>query len=145
MLEQSEAEALLEEARQAGGSAYAPYSGFHVGAALLDAGGSVHTGANVENASYGLSTCAERAAVACAVGQGVREFRAIAVAGPDDREPCLPCGSCRQILHEFAPDLVVVVTAPGHGFREIPLSDLLPDAFGADTLAQSRHREEESG
>ncbi|HET7321705.1 MAG TPA: cytidine deaminase, partial [Longimicrobiaceae bacterium] len=98
---------LLERARQARTNAYVPYSHFPVGAALLAADGRVFTGVNVENASYGLSTCAERTAVAKAVSEGARDFVAIAVTGPEDDVACPPCGSCRQILHEAGPDLLV--------------------------------------
>ena len=133
-------ERLLEAARAARRNAYAPYSGFTVGAALLDESGRVHCGVNVENVSYGLSTCAERSAVACAVTSGARAFRAIAVSGPRDDEPCMPCGSCRQILTEFAPELVVVVAAPA-GVRTIPLRELLPDAFGPGVLTSDRPTE----
>lgn len=120
---------LLDRARGVRRNAYAPYSGFSVGAALLDEEGVVHTGVNVENVSYSLSTCAERSAVTRAVGNGARRVRAIAVAGPDDDIACMPCGSCRQILHEFGVDLVVIVAASDGGPRMIPLSDLLPEAF----------------
>lgn len=126
-----EAEALLEAAREVRGRAYAPYSGFGVGAALLDVEGRIHPGVNVENVSYSLSTCAERAAVVRAVGEGVRMFRAIAVAGPDDAAACMPCGSCRQILFEIAPDLEIVVAGRDGKPRVVGLAALLPEAFGA--------------
>jgi cytidine deaminase len=129
-LDRDAAEALLEAARSARRNAYAPYSGFPVGAALLDEEGRIHPGVNVENASYGLGTCAERSAVARAMGEGARSFRAIAVVGPENDVACTPCGSCRQILHEFAPHLEVVVASDGGAARVIPLSALLPEAFG---------------
>lgn len=133
-LSSGEAQALMARAREARRHAYVPYSGFPVGAALLDREGRIHPGANVENASYGLCTCAERSAVAAAVSGGVRSFRAIAVTGPSDSEACTPCGSCRQILHEFAPDLQVVVAGEG-GEPEIhDLRELLPSAFGPANL-----------
>jgi cytidine deaminase len=128
---------LLERAREARSRAYAPYSGFSVGAALLASDGRVFLGVNVENASYGLTTCAERSALVCAVASGAREFIAIAVAGPDDAVPCTPCGSCRQILHEMAPDLLVV-TAGADGPTLTPLSALLPAAFGGAMLDAAR-------
>lgn len=127
--------AAAERARQ---SAYAPYSGFEVGAALLDAEGRIHTAANVENASYPLATCAERVAVVTAVGQGAREFDAIAVAGPRSGQPCPPCGSCRQILHEFGADMMVVLAISGGGHRVVPLAELLPEAFDASQIGPSR-------
>jgi cytidine deaminase len=99
---------LLARAVAARDGAYAPYSKFSVGAALLGEDGSVWTGANVENASYGLSMCAERTAIFNAVANGgVRRFAAVAVAGPGG-EKTLPCGACRQVLYEFAPGLRVV-------------------------------------
>jgi cytidine deaminase len=119
---------LVAAARAARRRAYAPYSRFRVGAALLAADGTVYTGANVENASYGLTICAERAAVAQAVSAGARRFVAVAVAAPGPG--VTPCGACRQVLAEFG-DLAVIVadarraTAP-HIFR---LQELLPAAF----------------
>jgi cytidine deaminase len=113
--------------------AYAPYSGFSVGAALVAADGRVFAGVNVENASYGLSMCAERVAIYHALSQGVRHVEAIAVAGPDGVRT-MPCGACRQVLHEFGPDMQVVFAAGGL-VHVVPLSSLLPDAFGPADLA----------
>jgi cytidine deaminase len=142
-LDPAEAESLLEAAREARRDAYAPYSGFGVGAALLDADGRVYRGTNVENASYGLTTCAERSALVSAVSQGVRRFRAIAVAGPGTG-PCPPCGSCRQLLHEFEPELAVVVEGADGAARTMPLSELLPESFGPGVLKrQGRDAEEQ--
>lgn len=138
MLDDEGAGKLLEAAREARQRAYAPYSRFTVGAALLDRSGEVHTGVNVENSSYGLSTCAERSAVAGAVGRGAREFEAIAIAGPDDETACPPCGSCRQILHEFAPGLQVVLAGAAGEARILPLSDLLPEAFGPGSMRKEK-------
>lgn len=112
--------------------AYAPYSGFTVGAALLTQNGEVFGGTNVENASYGLSICAERSAIVSAISAGHRNFRAIAVAGPDSTT-AVPCGACRQFLNEFNPQLVVAFTAPG-GIEETTLDRLLPNAFGRQNL-----------
>ena len=123
-------DALLAAARAASGSAYCPYSNFHVGAAVW-AGGRIFTGANVENASYGLTVCAERTAAYAAVLAGAGPIEAVAVAcvdasgsaGPDER---MPCGACRQVLAEFAgPETPVIVDRVGT-FR---LADLLPHAF----------------
>lgn len=128
------ADALLDQARIARDHAHAPYSRFAVGAALLSVDGRVFTGCNVENASYGLTICAERVAVFKAVSEGVREFRAIAVIGPGDDEPCSPCGACRQVLHEFSPELRVITANGAGSSRMWTASELLPHAFDAERL-----------
>jgi cytidine deaminase len=120
---------LINTAREALARAYAPYSGLRVGAALLTEQGQVFSGANVENASYGLSLCAERAAIAAAVageGPGMR-IKAMAVAS-DRPGPLAPCGACRQVINEFGPEALVIF--PGEeGLVETPISELLPYAF----------------
>lgn len=131
---------LLDAARAARANAYAPYSNFQVGAALLAADGRVFTGVNVENASYGLTSCAERTAVTKAISEGVRDFRAIAVVGPEDDVACAPCGSCRQILHEAEPELIVVMPGAGGVPLQTALPTLLPGAFGAGRLQRSADR-----
>jgi cytidine deaminase len=120
-------EALLSAARRVRDRAHAPYSGFRVGAALLADDGAIHLGCNVENASYGLTICAERNAVARAVADGVTAFRAIAIV-TDGQEPVAPCGACRQVLAEFAPGMTVVSEAAGV-LREWRLNELLPEPF----------------
>jgi cytidine deaminase len=137
-LEEGVAERLLASARAVRANAYAPYSNFQVGAALLADDGRVFTGVNVENASYGLTTCAERTAMSTAVAQGARAFRAIAVVGPEDDVACPPCGSCRQILHELGREMVVVMASEGGRPLERKLSDLLPGAFGVERLGEGR-------
>jgi cytidine deaminase len=133
-LDPSAASELLRRAREARRHAYAPYGDFQVGAALLAEDGRVFTGVNVENASFGLTICAERTAMTKAVSEGARAFRAVAVVGPEDDVPCAPCGSCRQFLHEFGPDLLVI-TAGGDGRpRTASLRELLPGAFGGGNL-----------
>lgn len=137
-LNRSDAERLLEAARQAATRAYAPYSGFPVGAAILTGDGSVVTGCNVENASYPLTVCAERVAAGSAVAAGHREFAAIAVTAPK-RAGVTPCGGCRQVLNEFQPaqgDLLVILEGAG-GPEIVPLSELLPRGFGPRSLAQA--------
>ncbi len=119
---------LVALARKAQQSAYAPYSAFPVGAALLASDGRVFTGVNVENASYGLSVCAERNAVACAVANGARDFDAIAIVTDSDK-PTMPCGVCRQVLWEFAHDLVVVVESGGGRRIETTIRELFPMPF----------------
>jgi cytidine deaminase len=120
-------------ARDARERAYAPYSGFQVGAAVL-AGGTTFTGANVENASYGLSMCAERTAVFHAAAEGARRVDAVAVVASNE-VPTWPCGACRQVLYEFGRDAVIVSEGLGGRREERRLADLLPDAFGPDDLA----------
>ena len=111
--------------------AYAPYSGYAVGAALLGKSGRVYTGCNVENAVYPLVTCAERAAVVKAVSEGEREFVALAVATSNAGSPC---GSCRQTLREFGEDIVVLIADVGGAYRETSVAELLPDSFSAVDL-----------
>ena len=114
-------------------NAYAPYSNFRVGAALLAADGSITEGCNVENASFPAGICAERAAVATAVARGIRSFEAIAIA-TEAEEPTPPCGICRQVLEEFAPHIVVIsVTRAGREARWT-LDELLPRAFTPKSL-----------
>lgn len=126
--------ALREAAREVLERAHSPYSGVRVGAALLAADGRVFTGCNVENASFGLTICAERNAVARAVAEGATEFRAIWI---ETNRPggLAPCGACRQVLHEFAPELWVALPR-GDAAAVARLSDYLPDAFGPDDLAR---------
>lgn len=120
-------DALLAAATAAREQAYCPHSGFAVGAALETLDGRVFSGCNVENASYGLTLCAERAAVAAAVAAGARRFRRlVVVAGADP--PVSPCGACRQVLAEFGADLVVQGVGPG-GTRQWTVRELLPDSF----------------
>jgi cytidine deaminase len=121
--------ALVRAARAVRRRAYAPYSGFRVGAAVL-AGGRIHVGANVENASYGLTVCAERAAVAAAVAAGARRLDAVAVAS-GTTDPTPPCGACLQTLAELGSPALPIVLAGARGARvETTLGDLLPRGFG---------------
>ena len=123
---------LVEVAARARERAYAPYSRFPVGAAVL-ADGKVFAGCNVENASYGLTLCAERVAVFAAVAAGQRRIDAVAVV-TNATTPTAPCGACRQVLHEFGPTMTVIMSAGGETLVRL-LSDLLPLAFGPDDLA----------
>lgn len=128
---------LLLSARQAAGKSYAPYSRYHVGAAILLEGDEVIESCNVENASYGITICAERSGIVIMVSQGKRNPLAIAVAGShEDTDdyltvPCPPCGACRQALTEFNPDMLVVL-ASKNGPKIYPLKKLLPHSFTLD-------------
>lgn len=123
---------LLQQAATARGAAYAPYSKFQVGAALLAENGDIFTGCNVENASYGLTICAERTAVFKAISHGVTQFTAIAIAVPGGGSPC---GACRQVLNEFNPQLTVYLgDENGQLIRQTSIDALLPDAFGPENL-----------
>ncbi len=122
-------EKLIEEAAKAKQFAYVPYSGFHVGAALLCSDGSIVTGCNIENSAYGPTNCAERTAVFKAVSEGKRSFEAIAVIS-DREEYVSPCGVCRQVLAEFCgPELVVLMCGRDQTYRETTLGELLPFSF----------------
>jgi cytidine deaminase len=121
-------EQLVKLAMEMRERAYAPYSGFSVGAALLCEDGSVYRGCNVENSSYGATICAERAAAVSAVADGNLRFVKIAVAGTGD-EYCVPCGICRQFLREFSSGLVFLCANSVGEFREYGFEDLLPNAF----------------
>ena len=135
-LDEAQALALMESARAARGFAYVPYSRFPVGAALLAEDGTVFTGCNVENASYGLTNCAERTAIFKAVSEGRTAFRAIAVVGPQDDLACAPCGACRQVLYEFGPDMPLIMPSAGaEGYQLTTVGELLPGAFGPAALA----------
>jgi cytidine deaminase len=124
---------LIAAARRAAQTAYAPYSKFRVGAAVLTRTGKIFTGANVENASYGLSNCAERTAVFMAVAASERKILAVAVYTPT-RKPTLPCGACRQVIHEFGPKAVILCACRSRERLEITLDQLLPGAFGPKSL-----------
>lgn len=119
---------LIASAIKAQQMAYAPYSKFRVGAALLTADGQVITGCNVENSAYGLCNCAERTAIFKAVSEGQRAFRAIAIVGDSDA-PCAPCGACRQVMVEFAPQMQVIMANPKGEFEAMTAAELLPKFF----------------
>ena len=119
---------LWDCANEARSRAYAPYSDFTVGAALVSADGRVFTAGNIENASYGLTICAERSAVVRAHAEGATTFTTIAVACPETAITASPCGACRQVLHEFGAEMVVVYRRDGELVAEV-ISDLLPAGF----------------
>ena len=131
--EKNTSDELRDAAFAAMENAYAPYSQFRVGSAVRTTTGEIVTGCNVENAVYGEALCAERVAVAAAVAQGMREFEEIAIATEAD-DPAPPCGSCRQTMSEFAPDLRVISYAKNGRQAAWRLSDLLPEAFALNHL-----------
>ncbi len=126
-------EELIDMAKEARKNAYAPYSKFKVGAALLTKSGKVFTGCNVENSSFGASMCAERVAVFKAVSEGEREFKAIAVVTDTD-DPAMPCGMCRQVLSEFSMDIKVYAANLDGKVKTTTLRELLPHAFTKEDL-----------
>jgi cytidine deaminase len=128
---------LRERAKAASQQAYCPYSGFHVGAALLTRSGMVFGGCNIENASYGLTNCAERTAIFQMVAAGESAFDAIVIYTPTP-EPTAPCGACRQVLYEFNPDAEVISVCDGPSVLRRSVRDLLPAAFGPANLHPSR-------
>lgn len=129
---------LYERAREAAGAAYAPYSGFHVGAVVVADDGRIFTGCNVENAAYGSAICAEGNAISSAVAAGVRKIDTVVVACLDARE-CYPCGNCRQLMREFSVETVVVQGDDG-ALRTHDFSDVLPHSFGPDTLENGQKK-----
>lgn len=118
---------LVRRANEARELAYAPYSGFKVGAALLCADGTVFTGVNIENAAFGPTICAERTALFKAISEGYSDFVKLAVTC--DREYCQPCGTCRQVIMEHAPDLEILMGSVDGTFKRTTIRDLLPEAF----------------
>ena len=124
-------EELVALAAQARQKAYAPYSGYTVGAALLAQSGRIYTGCNVENAVYPLSTCAERVAIVKAVSEGERKFAALAVVTENGGAPC---GACRQTLREFGDDIIVLIADATGAYRETTVAELLPGGFSAADL-----------
>jgi cytidine deaminase len=126
-------DALLDAARGASPRAYAPYSGFHVGAAVLADDGRIFASANIENASYGLTSCAERNAVFAAVHAGVRAIVAVAIHTPTGA-PVSPCGACRQVIFEFGPEATVASCCDGTAVALWAIDELLPGAFGPKSL-----------
>jgi cytidine deaminase len=124
---------LVEMAQSAREQAYAPYSNYRVGAALLTESGEIFTGCNVENAVYPTTCCAERVAIFKAVSEGRRQFRAIVVATEDGGSPC---GVCRQVMREFAPEMIVFIADAENGLRETSVAELLPDSFGPENLGR---------
>jgi len=127
-------DALIQKALEARKESYSPYSKFAVGVALEAADGTVILGANVENASYGLTICAERVALVKAVSQGIKKFKRLAVVA-DTPDPVAPCGACRQMLNEFAPRLEIILANLKGQSETTTLDQLLPKAFRLEEMA----------
>jgi cytidine deaminase len=124
---------LEREARAASRAAYAPYSKFRVGASVLGGSGKIYRGCNVENAAYGMCTCAERTAILTAIAAGEKRLHAVAVYTPTPT-PTSPCGGCRQVISEFGPDALVISICDSNKRIESSLSQLLPERFGPKDL-----------
>jgi cytidine deaminase len=124
---------LINKAEEARLNAYAPYSKFTVGSAVMTKEGAIFTGCNIENASLGLSICAERVAIYKAVSSGYKSFKALAIIG-DTEEPCTPCGACRQVMLEFSPDMEVIMTNLNQKIKITKAKELLPDIFQGEIL-----------
>ena len=136
MIDEKQMDTLFLQAKKIAEMAYAPYSMFRVGAALLCEDGEIITGVNVENRSFGLTTCAERNAICAAVAQGKKRFLALAVNTPDIEEPTGPCGACRQVLSEFMlPD--APVRFAGKGFKQVDTT--IGELYPLDSLHHLRH------
>lgn len=138
-IENGQKKKLIEMAIKTRQNAYAPYSHFQVGAALLTAQGRIYTGCNIENASYGATNCAERTAFFKAVSEGERDFLAIAIVGGMEQENittyAYPCGICRQIMKEFSnEDFLILIAKNEDDYKEYKLAELLPFGFGGDNL-----------
>ena len=129
---ESEIQNLMNRAIKARENSYCPYSHFAVGAALLCEDGTLYEGCNIENASYGLTNCAERTAIFKAVSEGHIKFKALAVVA-DTEGPCAPCGACRQVISEFEIPQIILANLKGN-YRVVSLDELLPFRFGADSL-----------
>ncbi len=132
MISQSEQEALLTAAQEVSGRAFAPFSKFFVGAAILTSDGKKYVGCNVENSSFGMTNCAERTAIFTAIadhgGPGKLDVKAVAVVNRDG-VPCAPCGACRQVIFEFGPNAIVIYRALDGKITQTPITDLLPQGF----------------
>lgn len=129
---EQEIQKLIDRAIAAQEKTYSPYSHFGVGAALVCEDGSIYEGCNIENASYGLTNCAERTAIFKAVSEGHTKFKALAVVA-DTEGPCAPCGACRQVISEFEISQIILANLKGN-YRVVSLDELLPFRFGSDSL-----------
>jgi len=132
MISETQQRSLLEAAQKVSERAYAPFSKFFVGAAILTSDGKVYVGCNVENSSFGMTNCAERTAIFTAIadgaGEGKLDITAVAVVNRDG-VPCAPCGACRQVIYEFGPQAVVIYRSSQGEIAQTPITDLLPEGF----------------
>ncbi|SHH20444.1 cytidine deaminase [Thermosipho atlanticus] len=133
-MEKKKTEELIEKAFQARENAYAPYSNFKVGAALLTKSGKIYTGSNIENASYGLTCCAERVAIFKAISDGEKNFDTIVIVG-GTKDPISPCGACRQVMAEFG-DFNVILVSKDKKIKKMTVKDLLPYSFEKENLKE---------
>lgn len=124
---------LIKEAEKARKRAYTPYSKFKVGAAILTSNGKIFTGCNIENASFGLTVCAERVAILKAISEDSTEFEAIAIIG-DTEQPCSPCGACRQVVSEFGENIKIIMSNLKGDIKIKKIGELLPEAFSKNDL-----------
>lgn len=124
---------LIKEAEKARKRAYTPYSKFKVGAAILTSDGKIFTGCNIENASFGLTVCAERVAILKAISEGSTEFESIAIIGNTD-QPCSPCGACRQVVSEFGENIKLIMSNLKGDIKIKKIGELLPEAFSKNDL-----------
>ncbi|KAM4741747.1 cytidine deaminase b [Anableps anableps] len=137
-LSQEELKELIHQSHEAKKYSYSPYSKFRVGAALKTLDNRVFTGCNVENACTNLGVCAERNAIAKAVSEGCRNFRAIAIASDMSEAFISPCGGCRQVMTEFGHDWDVYLTKPDYSYQKMTVDELLPHAFGPEDLSKKK-------
>lgn len=132
-MEEKQIKELIKKAKKAMEYSYSPYSKFPIGAALLERNGNIFTGTNIENASYGLSNCAERTAIFKAVSTGYTEFKALAVVA-DTKKPVPPCGSCRQVIQEFGNNILIIMANFKGDYQKCSIKDLLPGAFTREDM-----------
>ncbi|HHM23455.1 MAG TPA: cytidine deaminase [Bacteroidetes bacterium] len=131
----TEEDRLVAKAQEAQRNAHAPYSHFHVGAALVTDSGEIYSGCNVESSSYGLTVCAERVAIFKAVSEGKKQFRKMAIV-TETEEFCPPCGACRQVIWDFAPELEIILVNSKGERRRTTIAKLYPEAFGNQFLQE---------
>lgn len=133
---------LIRKALEAQGKSYAPYSNFHVGAAIVTEDDQIYTGCNIEIASYSPTLCAERTAIFKAVSEGHKKIKAIAIVG--DTDFTYPCGVCRQVIREFGKDAIIIIANSEDEYKEYKLEELLPHSFGPEDLIDTNNGSEKN-